>query len=154
VLAALPDVAACDAAAERSRAERALEDALLERLQALRTAGGVVCGDAEPSAPAPGLRFDPRLMCAARVFAADIEATGMASQLDSSGRSTQERLADASYASSWWAEGFAVDASDADDALQLMLADADTCARLVDPVHTDVAAGASGSVLVLTLAAP
>jgi len=154
VLAPMPDLAACDPAADSSASLRALEDELLDRLQDLRLEGGAVCGSADPSRSAAALRFDPRLLCAARVLAQDIDATGMTQPLDSQGRSTQDRLMAAGYTSTLWADAFAFDFQGPADALDILLADPLSCARLVGPDYTEVAVGAAGSVLVVTLARP
>jgi hypothetical protein len=143
----------CDPVADRDAAQRALEEELLARVQALRADGGVSCGGASAAAAAPGLRYDARLVCAARVLAADLAVTRQLTPTDSEGRATDDRLIAAGYTPTLWADGFALDAADAAEALGLILADADSCTRLTDVSYTSVGVGGAAGVLVVTVAA-
>jgi uncharacterized protein YkwD len=154
VLAPLPDVPLCTAVAERTAALRTLEDALLALMNELRTAGGTSCAGGAAQAAAPALRFDPRLLCAARVLAADLAATGMRDLTDAEGRDTGARLRAAGYAPGLWSESFALDARSAERARDLILMDTGSCMRLFDPTFTEIGVGSADGVLVVTLAAP
>ncbi len=153
VLAPLPDVPFCDPVADPEPDARALEEELLARLQDLRAAGGNTCGTTAPAAPAAGLRFDARLVCAARVLAADLAVTRALSVTDSDGRDTRDRLTAAGHTPSLWADGFALDPADATQALELMRTDDGTCQRLTDGRYDAVGVGAADGVLVITIAA-
>jgi hypothetical protein len=153
VLAPLPDLPFCAAVAAQDAALRAREEELLVLVQGMRAAGGVTCGTAPASTAAPALRFDARLVCAARVWAADIERTGAASGTDSEGRTGEDRLFEAGYTARAWGDSFAVDATDAARALTLMLADDDSCQRLTGAAYTDVGVGAAGQTLVVSIGA-
>jgi uncharacterized protein YkwD len=150
VLAELPDVPICDPVADPDAAARTLEDELLEAFQGLRTAGGA-CDPPAPAAAA--LRFDPRLLCAARVWARDLATGAEPAERDSQGRTTQDRLVAAGFTPTLWADGFAMDAQDASEAVQLMIADAATCDRFTDPDFDAVGVGVVDGVLVITVAA-
>jgi uncharacterized protein YkwD len=152
VLAALPDVALCADVHMRDAADRKREDELLAAIAALRSDGGVTCGSAAASLPVPAVRLDPRLICNARVLALDIAAHGVSGLTDSQGRTTPDRLNAVGYDQSLWGESFAIDARNADAALQYMLADADTCMRLSDARFHDVGVGVAGNTWVLTIA--
>lgn len=152
VLAALPDVPLCADVHMQSADDRKREDELLAALAALRSNAGVSCGSATASMPVPAVRLDPRLICNARVLAGDIAAHGVSGLTDSQGRTTPDRLSAVSYDQSLWGESFAIDASNADAALQYMLADVDTCTRLGDARFHDVGVGVAGSTWVITIA--
>jgi uncharacterized protein YkwD len=128
------------------------EDELLQALNAVRAAGGVTCGSDAPSAPAPALRLDSRLVCAARVFAADLNITRAQSLTDSQGRGSAQRINAAGYNDNQWAESFAFRSSSASDALSVMLGDAASCPRLVDASYLDVGVAYVGDVNVVSLA--
>jgi len=153
VLAPLPEGPFCAAVAAQDAALRAREEALLVLVQDMRAAGGVTCGATPASSPSPALRFDVRLVCAARVWAADIERTGTPSVTDSEGRTGEDRLFEAGYTARSWGDSFAVDATDAAHALTLMLADDDSCQRLTDAAYTDVGVGSAGQTLVVSIGA-
>jgi uncharacterized protein YkwD len=152
VLASLPDVPFCDRVADRERRDRTREDELLEHLQTVRTDGGTRCGNGQASRSVAPLRLDARLLCSARVRALDLEATRDPSPVDSVGRDTQDRFTAAGYTARMWGESFAVDADDAGRALELMLDDVDSCARLVDAAFGDVGVGSAGSTMVIAIA--
>jgi hypothetical protein len=153
VLAAMPSTDFCAPVSNPGEANRSSEEELLELLQQMRAAGGVTCGADPPSAQLAPLRLDTRLLCAARVFAADLEVTRVESLVDSRGRGSQERLALAGYDFTAWGESFVFDAPSATEALSRMLADADSCSGLTDAVLQDVGVGASGHAYVVTLGA-
>jgi uncharacterized protein YkwD len=121
----------------------------------MRTAGGVTCGSGTPSAVLPALRLDAGLLCAARVFAADVAVTPAGSDLvDSLGRNTQDRLTLAGYTARAWAEAYSLRGPIATDALTAMLGDAAICAELTNTRYQDVGVGSSGKAYVVTLASP
>lgn len=146
VLARVPDVAFCAPVANAASAERTHEDELLALLQQMRTQGGGACG----GMPLPALRFDPRLLCDARVLAGDMAKTRNLSLTDSQGHTTQQRMSSAGYNARQWGEGFAQQAGTAARALELMLADQANCAQLTSPRIQDVGVGVSGDVYVTT----
>jgi hypothetical protein len=154
VLSTLPDVAFCAEVADRPLAERTREEELLALIAALRAAGGASCGSAAPSAPAPALRLDARLTCAARVLAADIARTRMLSVIDSQAGTTETRVRSAGYAPSLWADAFTLDVESAAAARDLMLSDPGSCAALTGSRFTEVGIGSATDALVVTLAAP
>lgn len=153
VLAALPDVAFCADVEERDGAARESEEDLLALLDELRTNGGESCGDAGVSSPAPALRFDARLVCAARVLAEDLARTRAPGPTDSSGRTTQDRMRQAGYTPRLWADSYALEVTTTAEARDLMLSDPSACARLVDPAYVDIGVGRAGDVLVATIGA-
>lgn len=151
VLAALPDVALCSDVAVHDMERRAREDQLLALLQATRTTGGVVCGSAAATQSVPALRLDARLICAARVLAADFDANGVSGLEDSQGRSTEERLSAVGYRQQRWYEAFALAASTAERARDTMLAMTEPCSSLTDAQYVDVGVGSAGDTWVVTL---
>jgi hypothetical protein len=153
VLAPLPDVPFCAPARSWDGARRTVEDELIARVQDMRAQGGIVCGSAAASTPAPALRFDVRLVCAARMWALEIERSGAASPTDSEGRTGQDRLLAAGYAARLWGDSYAIDATTADQALELMLADVDSCQRLAGAEFTDFGVASTGSTFVVSIGA-
>jgi hypothetical protein len=151
VLSNLPDNAFCADVLEASVADRTHEDELLALVQDNRV-NGFTCGGAAATAQA-AFRFDPRLVCAARVLAADIESTRMANLIDSAGRSSTQRLTLAGYGATQWGESYAIEASSAAQALAYVLKDPGSCARLSSAAYTDIGIGSSGDVHVITIAA-
>ncbi len=87
------------------------------------------------------------------MLAADIDATGNQSLVDSSGRNTTERLAAAGYTQSLWSESFAIDTSSPNEALSIMLADPTSCVGLTRDGYTDLGVAAVGRAYVVTLGA-
>jgi hypothetical protein len=152
VLVSLPPGPFCDPVAASSPENREAEDSLLEALQNMRTSGGVDCGSGQATLPETPLRLDARLVCAARVLAADMSVTRARSLTDSTGRDTRARLSAAGYADSGWAESFALNPNSAEDALRLMLEDASSCQGLTNPSRRDVGVGSVGTVRIVTLA--
>lgn len=146
VLAAVPDVAFCAPVANPATTERTQEDELLALLQQMRTQGGGSCG----GMPLPALRFDPRLLCDARVLASDMAKTRSLSLTDSQGHTTQQRMSSAGYNATQWGEAFALQASTAARALQLMLMDQANCTQLTSARIKDFGVGVSGDVYVAT----
>lgn len=153
VPAALPPGAFCAPVAERNVSDRTHEDELLALVQTLRTSGGELCGGTEPSAPVSALRVDPRLLCAARVLAVDLATTGNLGLVDSSGRTSEDRLALAGYDFELWTESYGRGAGPR-GALDAMLSDADVCARLVASDYLEVGVGRADETSVVTLATP
>jgi hypothetical protein len=154
VLAPLPEVAFCADAAAADAGLRTREEELLALLQALRTTGDSRCpaGDAPGASAVPALRYDARLVCAARVLARDLDATRDPGLMDSQGRTTPQRLMAAGYTPRSWGESFALDARSAAHALELMLSgDSGACARLRDADNGDVGVGGFGDTLVVTI---
>lgn len=148
----LPARAFCAPVAAADAVERTQEDELFALVQTLRSTGGVACGTNPSSGAASvGLRASAPLRCAARVFAADVDATGSQSLVDSSGRSTKERMGAAGYVPSLWGESFAVGSSSASDALAVMLADQASCVALTRDGYTDLGVAYVGRVYVVTL---
>jgi uncharacterized protein YkwD len=150
---ALPDNAFCAPVAAPNAPERTQEDELFALVQTLRAAGGVACGTNAPSVAAgSAARASASLRCAARVFAADIDANGAQSLVDSSGRNTKERLGAAGYTPNLWGESFAVGSSSASDALAVMLAEQSSCVALTRDGYTDLGVANVGRAYVVTLA--
>lgn len=137
------DNAFCAEAAP-GEAARTLEDQLLALANARRIAGDLACPDAPVSEPQPELRFDPRLSCAARTLAQDLAAGMSPGVTDAEGRVTDERAELAGYGATFWYEGFAVNASSAEDALELILTDGGACAALADAQYVDIGVANSG----------
>jgi uncharacterized protein YkwD len=149
---ALPANAFCAPEAAPLAPERTQEDELFALVQTLRSTGGVSCGSNAPSVPAGvALRASAPLRCAARVFAADIDANGTQSLVDSSGRSTKERMSAAGYVPKLWGESFAVGSSTASDALAVMLADQASCIAVTRDGYTDLGVAYVGRVYVVTI---
>jgi hypothetical protein len=151
VRAELPMNAFCDGLASAPPADLAAEDPLLQLYSELRAEGGTRCGGGEAAAPVPLLRYDPRLVCAARVLAADIAATGVVTARDSQGRTGRDRMRAAGHAAQLWADGFAFDVGAADAALQLILADAASCERLTSADYGEVGVGVIDDVFVISV---
>jgi hypothetical protein len=152
VASALPDDAFCAPASAPSAPDRTREDELFELVQAMRAAGGITCGTNAPSVPASiALAASAPLRCAARVFAADLDTTGAQSLVDSSGRSTEQRLRAAGYVPKLWGESFAFSASSASDALAIMLEGQSACVALTQDGYTDLGVAHVGGVYVATL---
>jgi uncharacterized protein YkwD len=149
---ALPDDDFCAGVAPASAEDRTREDDLFELVQAMRAAGGVSCGSNPSSIPASApLRSNASLTCAARVLAADLDATGNLSLIDSSGRGTGERLQAAGYAANLWAESFALASASANDALAVMLADTSSCTGLTRAGYVELGVAHVGRAYVATL---
>jgi hypothetical protein len=151
VLAPMPAVDFCAPVEDRSAADRTNEEVFLDLLQEMRANGGVTCGTDAPTAELPLLRLDLRLLCAARVFAADLELTRADSRIDSQGRDSEGRMALAGYATTLWGEGYVSEPASPADALSRMLADPESCIALTDANLADVGVGVSGQVYVVTL---
>jgi hypothetical protein len=151
VLAPLPAQPFCADVADPDGGDRTREEELLALLQDLRVAGGAPCPGGA-AAPAPALRFDPRLVCAARVWARELAETQDPAAQDSAGRTGGDRIMAAGYAPRMWWESYALDAPSAVRALELMTDDAGSCGRLTDPVFTDVGIGSAGATLVVSIA--
>ena len=102
----VPDLELCDPIADSELGPA--EDALLARINAMRAAGGR-CG-ALAFLPAPPLRSDPALRCAARLHSADMQARMYTGQVDPDGVGTGPRLTAVDYTASTFAEntGFTV----------------------------------------------
>jgi uncharacterized protein YkwD len=155
VLAPVPNSAFCAPVATPSSADRTGEEQLLDGVQAMRAGGGVVCGSSAPTGVLAALRLDPALLCAARVFAADVAVTPAGTDLvDSQGRNTGDRLTLAGYSGRGWAEAYSLRGPVASDALSAMLADAQICPILTDSRYQDVGVGSSGKAYVITLTVP
>lgn len=152
VLVTLPSSAMCAPVAPAGPEQRQWEDQLLALLNETRATGGVSCGTEAPSTSAGALRIDARLLCAARVFGGDLELSRARSLVDSAGRGSQQRMNEAGYSSQSWAEAFAFSGSSPNDALSIMLADADSCHGLMAASNEDVGVAHIGDVDVLSLA--
>jgi hypothetical protein len=139
-------------AAVPDEAARVLEDELLALANARRTQGGFGCAGAAASLPAPELRFDPRLSCAARTLARDLAQSRVPGIEDAQGRDTGERASLASYEASLWYEAYALEATDAESALELILNDGGACEALGDAQYLDVGVGNSGDAFSLIVA--
>jgi uncharacterized protein YkwD len=131
---------------------RTQEEQLLDQFQASRTAGGVTCNGISPSAAAPPLRLDTRLLCAARVLANDLELNLNRGLVDSQGRDTTARLNLVGYTFMAVAE-YAQSSNSVAQAMQTMLGNAEACALLSSTRYRDIAVGSSGNAYVITLGA-
>jgi hypothetical protein len=136
------DNAFCDEALP-DEAARTLEDELLALANQRRTAGNLACPGADASMPQAELRFDPALSCAARTLAKHLATSGAPGVEDAEGRAADERAQLAGYAATFWYEGFAVDATSAENALSLILTDDGACAALADAQYLDIGVGNS-----------
>src|SRR5690606_37091082 len=106
---------------------QAKEDELLTLIQQNRIAGTIACASGASVEPAPSLRLDGRLGCAARVKALDQARSGISGPVDSLGRDTPERRGLSGYQQSSWWESYAFDAASASEAYALLLEDDDSC---------------------------
>jgi hypothetical protein len=97
------------------------------------------------------LRLDTRLLCAARVLAADIQVTRNRSLTDSLGRDTPARLSLAGYDQAFWSEDFAF-SDTASGALTIVLGNEVSCGRVVDATYLDIGIASVADVQVITLA--
>jgi len=152
ILVTPPDTPLCTGTSGTESASNRRADELLAALQAVRAAGGVSCGAGSPSQPASALRVDARLTCAANVHAADMHVTRVRSLIDSEGRDTVARLEAANYASSFWAEAFAITDQSAEAALDIMLRDEVACRGLTAAAR-DAGVASVGDAWVIVLAA-
>lgn len=144
----VPDTARCEPVADWDFT--AAEDALRAEIDAVRAEGGR-CG-ALTFLPAPRLRPDPALRCAARLHSADMQARMYTGQVDPDGVGTGPRLAAVGYTASSFGEnvGFTV-TTDADPdwtqaAADMVAAWADnptTCWKLHARELQDVGIGAA-----------
>jgi hypothetical protein len=151
VLAPMPAGDFCATVQDRTETDRINEELFLAMLQEMRATEAVVCGTDLTTADLPLLRLDLRLMCAARVFAADLEVTRTDSLVDSQGRDSEQRMTLAGYATTLWAESYVFDSASPDDALSRMLANLESCGGLVDSSLSEVGVGVSGHAYVVTL---
>ena len=149
----LPSSDFCSPVSGASIDGRTREEELVLAAEQTRHDGGIDCGTGTITGALAFVRVDPRLTCAARVLAQDMAATGNHSLTDSAGRSTAARLGLAGYQQSTWAEGYAWDVTSGSAALQAMLKDSAFCNGFVSATLTDIGAGYSGNVYILTLAA-
>ncbi len=90
-------------------------------------------------------------MCAARVFATDLEVTRTDSLVDSQGRDSEQRMTLTGYATTLWGESYVFDSASPADALSRMLADPESCSGLTDANLADVGVGVSDHAYVVTL---
>jgi hypothetical protein len=151
VAAALPDTAFCNPVAVADTEQRTLSDQLLALLYA-RRASGFLCGSNPRTTTAPGFRLDPRLICAARVLAMDLDAgAAPPGVVDALGRDTLQRFDLVGYDAAQWNESFAVRARSPEDALRLMLNDLASCQRLSDADFRDIGVANSGDAYVVTI---
>jgi uncharacterized protein YkwD len=148
----LPNSEFCGPVARSAPDDQTGADQLLALVNSRRASGGIMCGDTAMSASVAPLRLDSRLVCAARVFAADRAATPGTDLTDSLGRGTEERLSLAGYEQLLWGESFAR-AESAEAALDSALSDADICARLMGAAYLDIGVARSSGVYVVTIAA-
>jgi hypothetical protein len=109
-------------------------------------------GGTTPAQVVGELRLDVRLMCAARVFAADLDTNPNDTLIDSGGRETPERLDLAGYAPRDWGEAFAY-AADPATAFNFMASGERTCPVLFSESLSDVGVGCVRDACVITLAA-
>lgn len=155
MLVDLPASEFCDPVRASTAKARRDEDELIEAFQAMRAAGGVMCtSGGPPTSPASPARLDPRLMCAARVLAADINTTRSRTLTDSAGRNTTDRMLAAGYDPLHWAESLALNPDSTDHALSLMMEGANACEGLTDSEIRDIGVASVGSARVITLASP
>ncbi|HKU37614.1 MAG TPA: hypothetical protein VJR89_05685 [Polyangiales bacterium] len=146
----LPDNALCQPVARTDAAQRTRVDELFALLHE-RGAAGIDCGDGRGPIVAGGWRLDARLICVARVLAADLDAgTASPGLVDASGRNTVQRMNMVGYTPRRWGEGFAVQARSPDHALRLMLNDTGNCQRFRDQELRDVGLANSGDAYVMT----
>jgi hypothetical protein len=87
------------------------------------------------------------------VLATDIDAQGTRGLTDSSGRGSRERLQAAGYPATFWAEGYAIAARTASDALAVMLADDAACSGLTRDGYAALGVARVGTAYVVTLGA-
>jgi hypothetical protein len=152
VLAEIPDSEFCAPALQVTADTPANEEAMLTLIQRNRLAGSIACASGTSLEPAPGLKLDGRLSCAARIKALDQARTQTRGMLDSEGRTPPERLTLAGYPfSSWW-ESYAFAADTPSEAYELLLADDDSCPQLGSSAYSSVGIGNAGDVFVVTLA--
>lgn len=144
----VPDgVADCEPVAEWDPAMAEAERALVDELNALRAEGGT-CG-ALRFAPAPPLRLDPTLRCAARLHTADMVARDYLSPVDPDGVTTGDRLGALGYAAASFAEAVTAvteasedPADDVRDAIAAWRGNATSCWMLRARELTAVGVGA------------
>lgn len=92
-----PKPATCaEAAAEWPTAWTAFEDEVVERVNA-RRAAGADCGSEGTFAPAPPLRSDEQLRCAARLHSRDMGERGYFDHFDPEGKDPFQRIQAAAY---------------------------------------------------------
>lgn len=96
------DLEACAPAAMWPAEWTAAEVAVLAELNAMRAEGGR-CGDLQFD-PAPPLRMDPTLRCAARLHTLDMIARQYVSSIDPDGVTVGTRLFDLGYAAAIYSE--------------------------------------------------
>lgn len=147
----VPDSAECAFMASVQPDERVRHDELIDLVEQARLSGGIDCGNGVLTAPVTAVRPDPRLFCAARIFADDLAVTRSLSLTDSSGHVTLDRMALAGYSAQTWTEGFGVDASSPAEGWSFMLESVDFCSHFADPGNTDIGVAISGDVYVVTL---
>lgn len=144
---AVPATDVCAPAADWPDPWADAEAALIREINALRAEGGD-CGDLHFS-PAPPLRMDPALRCAARLHTADMIARLYVSAVDPDGLGTATRLALVGYDAATFTEAVAAitedtidEADDAADAVAAWRANPTSCWQLFARELTDAGVGA------------
>lgn len=145
---AVPELAACEPVAEGEWPDpwAEAEHEVVARINELRARGGR-CGALQFS-PAPPLRMQPALRCAARLHTADMIEREYVSSVDPDGLGVGSRLAGLEYNAATFAEVVAVVTEDAvdelDDAADVVTAWRDnptSCWQLYARELTDVGVG-------------
>lgn len=147
----LPENALCMPVARTDAEQRSRDDTLFALVQE-SGAAGVECGEGRGPIRTSEWRLDPRLICVARVLAADLGAgTAKSGTVDASGRNTKQRMSMVGYSPQLWGESFAAPARSPDQALRLMLKDSGNCDRFKDQSFTDIGVASSGDAYVVTI---
>lgn len=148
----VPSTDFCRGAGKLSEAESQLRDDLLSLVQNATVDGGLVCSGMSASEPSPPRRLDPRLFCAAQIFAEDLSITHTDSMTDSEGRSGKERLKLAGYSTATWVGSYAFGMDDAARAFERMRSESRFCHDFATAGFVDVGIGVSGDAFAIVLA--
>jgi len=146
-----PELPLCSALGDP---DRVLEDQLLLEVETRFSTGDLSCPDGSSLSASLLVTIAPELTCAARALAADILLTRSSSLVDSQGRTTSARLAEAGVTASRWAEGFAFGVDTATGGFARMLADAEFCAAVAGAGFEGIGVGVYGDSFVVLLAGP
>ena len=118
----------------------AFELEVLAEINAAREAGAT-CGADEVFEPAPALRMDPALRCAARVHALDMATRDDVDNLDPEGLRYSDRAELAGYAGTARAQNIGAAQQDPEQLITAVLGSAGLCRTLMDPDADEIGVG-------------
>ena len=136
----VPDNAYC-ANVANSSAEWATFETDVLALVNQRRATGADCGSQGSFNPAPALRMNPALRCAARVHSADMAARQYFDHTNPDGENPGDRLARAGYVASTWGENIAFGYGSPEAVVDGWMESDGHCANIMRPNFTEIGVG-------------